>query len=152
MNERARKKAIDMERVRRIIDDSDKELITAMLVTSGVRASKIGFEYLKIAVQLYRAYGGVMEKICKVIAVAYATNYATNYAAIEKDMRKALEEAGAREIKTNFNRKIGSRVFRGGETITPKEYVAVLSECMDMPNIHEKFCLKKVKNRVVGDN
>lgn len=36
MNERARKKAIDMERVRRIIDDSDKELITAMLVTSGV--------------------------------------------------------------------------------------------------------------------
>ena len=76
MNERARKKAIDMERVRRIIDDSDKELITAMLVTSGVRASKIGFEYLKIAVQLYRAYGGVMEKICKVIAVAYATNYA----------------------------------------------------------------------------
>lgn len=148
MNERARKKAIDMERVRRIIDDSDKELITAMLVTSGVRALKIGFEYLKIAVQLYRAYGGVMEKICKVIAVAYATNYA----AIEKDMRKALEEAGAREIKTNFNRKIGSRVFRGGETITPKEYVAVLSECMDMPDIHEKFCLKKVKNRVVGDN
>ena len=61
-------------------------------------------------------------------------------------MRKALEEAGAREIKTNFNRKIGSRVFRGGETITPKEYVAVLSECMDMCLIFTRnFARKKSK-------
>lgn len=144
MNECEKSDEVDIERARKIIESSDKELITAMLVSSGVRTSKNGFEYLKIAVQLYKAYDGAMEEISKVIAAMYSTNCA----AIEKDMRKALREASARDIAGNFNGKIGSRVFRGGNTrITPKEYVATLSECMNVPNVHKLFCTKKQREQ-----
>ena len=140
MNEQAVSTAIDIDEAKKIIENSDKELVSAMLVSSGIRTCMTGYEYLKMAVQLYKACGGVMEEIKKVIGEIYSTNQA----AIEKNMRKALKDAATRDVTDHFNVRIGCNVLQSGrKTIKAKEYVAMLAEYLEMPEVHSLFCLPK---------
>ena len=55
MNEQAVSTTIDIDEAKKVIENSDKELVSAMLVSSGIRTCMTGYEYLKMAVQLYKA-------------------------------------------------------------------------------------------------
>ena len=131
---------INVEEVRKVIDGSDKTFITSLLLASGLRASKMGFEYVKSAIPIYKMFNGNMEAICEVLGKLYAIRKT----AAGRDMRTAIFEAAERGWFRNFNDLVGYEILSADiEKMKAKDYLAIMAQCVES---------QRIKNILLGEN
>lgn len=133
-------KNIDVEEAIKVIDASDKTFITSLLLASGLRASKMGFEYVKSAIPIYKMFNGNMELICEVLGKLYAIRKT----AAGRDMRTAIFEAAERGWFRSFNDLVGYEILSGDEKkMKAKDYLAIMAQCVES---------KRIRNILLGEN
>lgn len=133
-------KNIDVEEAIKVIGASDKTFITSLLLASGLRASKMGFEYVKSAIPIYKMFNGNLELICEVLGKLYAIRKT----AAGRDMRTAIFEAAERGWFRNFNDLVGYEILSGDEKkMKAKDYLAIMAQCVES---------KRIRNILLGEN
>ena len=140
MMTRGETETINVEEVRKVIDGSDKTFITSLLLASGLRASKMGFEYVKSAIPIYKTFNGNMEIICEVLGRLYEIRKT----AVGRDMRTAIFEASERGWFSNFNDMVGYEILSAdAEKMKAKDYLAIMAQCAES---------QRIKNILLGEN
>lgn len=106
----------------------DEMKLSSLLLTVGVLPSKAGFRYLKEGIMNYRRCNGVMNVVCNVIGKKYGVSKES----VERDMRTALEAAVQRGWLVRFNDMIHIEVYREGERVRTKDFIATMTEYINM--------------------
>lgn len=128
--------------VKRIIENADRAYLTSLLTNGGVRTGKIGFELVKCTILLYRYFDGCLEHAYEVISVLFGINKL----AVEKDVRMVIHEAEHSEKYLSLNALAGYKLFpEDKDMMTPKEFIAIMSECIDNDTLRQSLLRKSVE-------
>ena len=126
--------------VKKIIENSDRAYLTSLLTNGGVRTGKIGFELVKCTILLYRYFDSCLEHAYEALSELFKINKL----AVEKDVRMAIHEAEQQGEKyLSLNALAGYRLFpEDKDMMTPKEFIAIMSECIDNEALRESLLNK----------
>ena len=125
--------------VKKIIENSDRAYLTSLLTNGGVRTGKIGFELVKCTILLYRYFDGCLEHAYEALSKLFKINKL----AVEKDIRMAIHEAEQGEKYLSLNALAGYRLFpEDKDMMTPKEFITIMSECIDNEALRESLLNK----------
>ena len=109
------------------------------LTNGGVRTGKIGFELVKCTILLYRYFDGCLEHAYESLSELFKINKL----AVEKDVRMAIHEAEQGEKYLSLNALAGYKLFpEDKDMMTPKEFIAIMSECIDNEALRESLLNK----------
>ena len=125
--------------IKKIIENSDRAYLTSLLTNGGVRTGKIGFELVKCTILLYRYFDSCLEHAYEALSELFKINKL----AVEKDVRMAIREAEQGEKYLSLNALAGYRLFpEDKDMMTPKEFITIMSECIDNETLRESLLNK----------
>lgn len=129
-----------LAKVKKIIENSDRAYLTSLLTNGGVRTGKIGFELVKCTILLYRYFDGCLEHAYEALSELFKINKL----AVEKDVRMAIREAKQQGEKyLSLNALAGYKLFpEDKDMMTPKEFIAIMSECVYNEALRESLLNK----------
>ena len=101
--------------------EDSKEGIEGYLKQLGIFPDKIGYTYLKMAIEICMKKSGIM--ICKDVYPEIAKQYNTSPACVEKNIRTAIKSG-----MSHGDKQIFDEIFGNSERLTNTKFITTLAE------------------------
>lgn len=120
----------------------DGAIVAALFMEMGIRPSLQGYDYLKEAVLLCKKHNGVMKNITKEISERDNVPIAK----VDKTMRAALNYVQDQGKLNRLNAILKIDYIQPNMTIGTKEFLALISECINNDYFRNVILKKTLKN------